>query len=61
MANFKSVQPDIQKMWKSEFRDCIQAIQAEYNDQLARMTAEQQRRYDERVCMVQSWVKIATS
>lgn len=54
LTNFKSVQPDIQKMWKSEFKDCIQAIQAEYNDQLSKMTDSTERRCQERIASMEN-------
>ncbi|KAH3795029.1 hypothetical protein DPMN_148574 [Dreissena polymorpha] len=41
-------------MWKSEFKDCIQAIQAEYNDQLAKMTESTERRCQERISSMEN-------
>ncbi|XP_052790612.1 60 kDa neurofilament protein-like isoform X2 [Mya arenaria] len=54
LDSFKSVTPDIAKMWKSEFSSCIQAIQAEYNDQLAKMTDSTERRYQDRIMQMEN-------
>lgn len=46
LSAFEFIQPNLEEVHKAEFRECIKAIQAEYNAQLAKMRAERQGVYD---------------
>ncbi|XP_045195495.2 70 kDa neurofilament protein-like isoform X2 [Mercenaria mercenaria] len=57
LQNLKSIQPQIEDMWKSEFKQVIQDLQEHYNDQLRTMTDEQQKRYDEKLINIQQGLR----
>lgn len=42
LSTFEFVQPNLEEVHRNEFSECIKAIQAEYNGQLAKLRAEQQ-------------------
>lgn len=57
LQNLKSIQPQIEDMWKSEFRQVIQDLQEHYNDQLRIMADEQQKRYEEKIINIQQGLR----
>ncbi|XP_045171432.2 non-neuronal cytoplasmic intermediate filament protein-like [Mercenaria mercenaria] len=46
LSAFEFVQPNLEEAHKAEFTECIKAIQAEYNGQLAKLREEQQGSYE---------------